>query len=113
MAYSIKFAEIVVKEQIPVIPMPYRKQIKRAIEERLAIDPIKLGKPLKYSLFGLRRLRVGDWRIIYRIKVFNLFCSSSLGQAEASFRAALARPPINEYEVEIIKIGNRKEVYEN
>ena len=84
MAYSIKFAEIVVKEQIPAIPMPYRQQIKRAIEERLSVDPVKLGKPLRYSLFGFRRLRVGDWRIIYRI---------------------------NNDTVEIIKIGNRKDVY--
>ena len=83
-AYSVKFAEIVVNEQIPAIPMPYRRQIKQAIEERLSIDPVKLGKPLRYSLFGLRRLRVGDWRIIYRIS----------GD-----------------EVEIIKIGNRRDVY--
>ena len=86
MAYKIKFAEIVVKEQIPAIPMPYRQQIKLAIEERLTAEPIKFGKPLKYSLFGLRRLRVGDWRIIYRI---------------------------NGNDVEIIKIGNRKDIYQN
>jgi len=86
MAYFVKFAEIVVKEQIPAIPMPYREQIKRAIEERLTVDPVKLGKPLRYSLFGLRRLRVGDYRIIYRIN----------GDA-----------------VEIIQIGNRKDVYGN
>jgi len=85
MAYLIKFAEVVVKEQIPSIPMPYRQQIKQAIEERLTVDPIKLGKPLKYSLFGFRRLRVGDWRIIYRI---------------------------NGNTVEIVKIGNRKDIYE-
>ena len=82
--YSIQFAENVVAEQIPSIPMPYRKQIKRAIEERLAINPIKFGKPLRHSLFGLRRLRVGDWRIIYRI---------------------------NGAIVEIVKIGNRKDIY--
>ena len=85
MPFSIKFVEVVVKEQIPAIPMPYRQQIKRAIEECLSVDPLKFGKPLKYSFYGLRRLRVGDWRIIYRI---------------------------NENTVEIIKIGNRKEVYE-
>ena len=85
MAYSIKFAEIVVNEQIPSIPMPYRQQIKRAIEERLTVDPVKIGKPLRHSLFGLRRMRVGDWRVIYRIN----------GDA-----------------VEIVKIGNRKEVYD-
>jgi len=43
------------------------KTIKRAIEERLSIDPIGLGKPLRYSLKGHRRLRVGDYRIVYRI----------------------------------------------
>jgi mRNA interferase RelE/StbE len=84
--YKIKFAEIVVDEQIPSISEPYRQQIKQAIEERLTTEPIKFGKPLKYSLFGLRRLRVGDWRIIYRI---------------------------NENDVEIIKIGNRKDIYED
>jgi mRNA interferase RelE/StbE len=84
MAYSIKFAEVVVNEEIPAIPMPYRQQIKQAIEERLSVDPVKLGKPLRYSLFRLRRLRVGDRRIIYRI---------------------------NGDEVEIIKIGNIKDVY--
>ena len=86
MAYTIQFVEEVVREQIPSIPKPWREQIKRAIEERLTIDPVKLGKPLRYSLFGLRRLRVGDWMIIYRI---------------------------NGNVVEIIKIGNRKDVYEN
>jgi len=86
MTFFIKFAESVVKEQIPSIPMPYRQQIKRAIEERLTIAPLKFGKPLKYSLFGLRSLRVGDWRIIYRI---------------------------NGNVVEIIRIGNRKEIYES
>jgi mRNA interferase RelE/StbE len=85
-AYTIQFVEDVVKEQLPSIPMPWRQQIKRALEERLASDPIKLGKPLRYSLLGLRRLRVGDWRIIYRI---------------------------NGNVVEIIKIGNRKDVYES
>jgi mRNA interferase RelE/StbE len=85
MVYTIQFVENVIKEQLPSIPRPWRQQIKRAIEERLAIDPVKLGKPLRHSLFGLRRLRVGDWRIIYRI---------------------------NGNVVEIIKIGNRKDVYE-
>ena len=70
MAYQIKFAEIVIKEQIPAIPMPYRQQIRRAIEERLTVDPVKFGKPLKYSLLGFRRLRVGtDNLIIYSVIV--------------------------------------------
>ncbi|KJV81821.1 plasmid stabilization system family protein [Rickettsia hoogstraalii str. RCCE3] len=31
-------------------------------------DPIAFGKPLRYSLKGHRRLRVSDYRIIYRIE---------------------------------------------
>ena len=42
--------------------------IKTAIEERLMVDPIGFGKPLRYSLKGHRRLRVGDYRVVYRIE---------------------------------------------
>ena len=86
MAYKIEFDESVVKEDIPSIPMPYREQIKKAIRERLTQEPIKLGKPLKHSLYGHRRLRVGDWRVIYKI---------------------------TENTVRIIKIGNRKDIYKD
>jgi len=83
--YVIAFSKEVAEEQIPAIPMPYKEQIKRAIRERLAIDPIRLGKPLRFSLQGFRRLRVGDWRVIYKI--------------EGTI-------------VRIVKIANRKDVYE-
>jgi len=32
------------------------------------LDPIGFGKPLRYSLKGHRRLRVSDYRILYRIE---------------------------------------------
>lgn len=32
------------------------------------IDPLDFGKPLQHSFKGYRRLRVGDYRIIYRIE---------------------------------------------
>ena len=38
--------------------------IKKAIEERLTVDPIGFGRPLRYSLKGHRRLRVVIYRII-------------------------------------------------
>jgi len=86
MPYQIKFEQAVIDDDLPSIPKPYKNQIKRVIRERLSSEPVKLGKPLKYSLLGLRRLRVGDWRIIYRI---------------------------NNDTVEIVKIGNRKDIYED
>jgi hypothetical protein len=32
--------------------------VRRAIETRLSVDPIALGKPLRYSFVGHRRIRV-------------------------------------------------------
>ncbi|HEU5281383.1 MAG TPA: type II toxin-antitoxin system RelE/ParE family toxin [Gammaproteobacteria bacterium] len=65
--YTIEYIETVVKVDIPSLPKKIKAIIKNAIEERLTIDPIGFGKPLRYSLKGHRRLRVGDYRIVYRI----------------------------------------------
>ena len=86
MPYSIAIDPRVIEEDIPKIPQSYRKLIDKAITERLTIKPIKLGKPLRYSLSGYRRLRVGDWRIIYKI--------------DGSV-------------IRIVKIGNRRDIYED
>ena len=67
--YRIDYLDSVVEEDIPNLPKTMREIIKKAIEERLAIDPVGLGKPLRYSFKGHRRLRVGDYRIVYRIDV--------------------------------------------
>ena len=66
------------------IPANIKERIKRAIETRLLTDPVSYGLPLRKSLQGHRKLRVGDYRIIYRIE----------GE-----------------QVIILKIGNRKDVY--
>ena len=66
--YTLEYLESVVNEDIPALPKTQKALIKRAIEERLATDPAGFGKPLRFSLKGHRRLRVGDWRVIYRIE---------------------------------------------
>ena len=67
MRYKVEYLEEVVKSDIPKIPKKIRGIIKRAIESRLMHDPLAFGKPLRYSWKGHRSLRVGDYRIIYRI----------------------------------------------
>ena len=67
--YQIEYLDSVVQEDIPKLPKTMRDRIKRAIEERLTMDPIGLGKPLRYSLVGHRRLRVGDYRVVYRVNL--------------------------------------------
>ena len=66
--YQIRYLEDVIRTHIPNLSSTARILIKRAIEERLTVDPIGFGKPLRYSLKGHRRLRVSDYRIIYRIE---------------------------------------------
>lgn len=66
--YKIDYLEKVVEEDIPALPKSTKVLIKKAIEERLMIDPVGFGKPLRYSLKGHRRLRVGDYRVVYRIE---------------------------------------------
>ncbi len=65
--YQILYLEPVVRKHIPALPSRIRALIRKAIEERLTVDPLSFGKPLRYSLKGHRRLRVGDYRIVYRI----------------------------------------------
>lgn len=65
--YHICYLDEVVHKHIPALAQSSRTLIKRAIEERLVVNPISYGKPLHYSLKGYRRLRVGDYRVIYRI----------------------------------------------
>jgi len=54
-------------EDLPEINPRTQQVILTAIETRLVKgDPLH-GKPLRHSYFGLRRLRVGDYRIVYKI----------------------------------------------
>lgn len=64
----MEYLASVVQEDIPQLPKSAKQMIKRAIESRLMVDPIGFGKPLRYSLKGHRRLRVSDYRVIYRIE---------------------------------------------
>ena len=84
--YSVEYLESVQKDIIK-LSKATKNMLKKAIEKKLMINPIEFGKPLQYSLKGLRRLRVEDYRTIYLI----------------NFEKKI---------VLIVKIGHRKEVYE-
>ena len=66
--YQIIYQDHVIKSHIPALSTKVKSLIKKAIEERLMVDPITFGKPLRYSLKGHRRLRVSDYRVVYRIE---------------------------------------------
>jgi mRNA interferase RelE/StbE len=60
--------------------------IKKAIIDKLTIDPRSFGKPLAGSLKGHYRLRIGDYRVIYRV---------------------------NGDVVTVVAIGHRKDIYDD
>jgi len=66
--FSITYNQIVVNEDIPRLAPPWREKIRSAIESRLTMEPELYGKPLRRSLKGYRKLRVGDYRIVFRIE---------------------------------------------
>lgn len=67
--YCIKYQEEVVRKHIPALASNVKSLIKRSIEIKLINNPIRFGKPLRYSMKGYRSLRVGDYRIIYKIEI--------------------------------------------
>jgi len=67
--YIIEYTDIVVRDHIPKLGKSVKTLIKNAIEKKLTSDPIEFGKPLQYSLKGHRRLRVGDYWVVYRIDI--------------------------------------------
>lgn len=85
--YSILYLDSV-RNDLKDLSKSTKDKLKKAIEKKLMINPIEFGKPLQYSLKGLRRLRVEDYRIIYQII--------------PESRIVL-----------IVKIGHRKEVYDD
>ena len=68
MSYEIFYVDKVVKNDIPKISGSYKNRIKQAIETKLTTKPELYGKPLRRSLKGYFKLRVGDYRIIFRIE---------------------------------------------
>ena len=73
--YDIEYHEMVVKEDIPKISKKEKDRIRKAVEDKLQTQPELFGKPLRKSLKNYRSLRVGDYRIIYRItkKIVKIF----------------------------------------
>jgi mRNA interferase RelE/StbE len=65
--FTLKYHPDVKSIDIPLLDAKSRARIKRAIEERLATAPHQYGEPLRKSLKGFWKLRVGDYRVVYKI----------------------------------------------
>ena len=65
--FEILYHEAVVKEDLPRLSSVWRRKVRDAIETKLTVEPELYGKPLRRSLKNYRKLRVGDYRVIFRI----------------------------------------------
>ena len=68
MIYSIRYSKHIDWKRFRRLPADDKERIKHAIEGKLTVDPAIFGKPLRKSLQGCRSLRVGEYRIVYRIE---------------------------------------------
>ena len=66
--YEILYVDEVVKTDLPNILEPWKTGIRHAIERKLVTRPEVYSRPLRRSLKGYRKLRVGDYRIVFRIE---------------------------------------------
>ena len=72
-SYEIKYHYLVVKKDITRLDKENRIKIKEVIEQKLTTNPEIFGKPLRKSLGGYRKLRVGDYRVIFKTKNMTIF----------------------------------------
>ncbi|HEX3034488.1 MAG TPA: type II toxin-antitoxin system RelE/ParE family toxin [Thermodesulfobacteriota bacterium] len=67
MPYTILYHPKVKEEDVNLLDKKQRSIIAKAIETRLTNEPEKYGKPLRGSLKGYWKLRVGDVRVMFKI----------------------------------------------
>lgn len=67
-SYRIRFSDRARAEDLPKIDTSVRMNIAAAIDEKLGTAPETFGKPLRHTMRLLRVLRVGDWRVVFRIE---------------------------------------------
>ncbi|MFP5468206.1 MAG: type II toxin-antitoxin system RelE family toxin [Alphaproteobacteria bacterium] len=65
--WKLRYADSVIREDIARLDLAVRQRIRKSIETKLVIDPLRFGKPLRHSLHHLRSLRVGDYRVLYHL----------------------------------------------
>ena len=67
MPYTLVYHPEVKTKDVPALNRDVRKRIQRAIESRLTVEPQRYGEPLRRTLKGYWKLRVGDYRVVFRI----------------------------------------------
>ena len=65
--YTLRYHPRVADQDLPKISTENRRRIARMIEARLSTSPERFGAPLSGSLRGYWKLRVGDYRVVFKV----------------------------------------------
>jgi len=92
--WQIKIHNLVLKEDFKKIDPPTQKLILKTIFKKLSIDPEGYGEKLKYGLKGYWKLKISDYRVIYRIekdRILVLILKVGMRRDETVYREMLSR----------------------
>ncbi len=65
--WTVLLHPLVLSEDLKRLDPSVSKQIVQTLRKRLSTDPKTYGHPLRDEFAGLWRLRVGNYRVVYRI----------------------------------------------
>ncbi|OPY79496.1 MAG: Toxin RelG [Syntrophorhabdus sp. PtaU1.Bin058] len=68
MGYTLSYHPFVKEKDLPKLDNKAKTRIKKAIESKLLVAPEEYGAPLRRTLKGYWKLRVGDYRIVFKVK---------------------------------------------
>ncbi len=81
MIYSLKYHPQV-RDDVKKLNIKIKNRVAKAIEQRLSTQPEKYGKPLRKSLKGYWKLRVGDIRVVFKIKAHKIIILAILNRKD-------------------------------
>jgi mRNA interferase RelE/StbE len=65
--WQVNIHPLVFEEDFKKISLEFQQEIIKAIRKKLVIDPQGYGEPLRGNYKNYWKLRVGDFRVIYRL----------------------------------------------
>ena len=68
MGYTVTYHPSVKEKDLPKLDIIIKTRIKKAIETKLMTAPDQYGAPLRRTLKSYWKLRVGDYRVVFKIK---------------------------------------------
>jgi mRNA interferase RelE/StbE len=66
LAFNITYHQQV-RDDLAPLNEKVKQRLRRAIESRLLVEPQSYGQPLRGTLKGYWKLRVGDYRIVFKV----------------------------------------------